>query len=112
MPAVTRGGLYIRPTYDVQAAADTDAVAPGDGGLSTVPGDPLLLPQSFRPRSLGGTGRHPVWSIDSSRLPPYELCPRSDRPNHTLIETAIPTELATFQSNIARTAHEWGLAGD
>ena len=111
LPATgVRQGLHIRPGVDVPALEDSDLVEPGDGGLSTTPDEPLLLPNFSRPESLGGTSKHPVWSIERGELPAHRLASRWDNKKH---ETVMPREsmtLGEFESHIHSTAAEWELA--
>src|SRR5437870_13410912 len=69
------------PTPDVLAVAPSDPVLPGQGGMSVVPDDPANLPRHLRPASLGGTGRDPVWYIETDDLGP-NLVFRQDRATH------------------------------
>src|SRR5437667_11295024 len=96
------------PTPDVLAASPLDTVRPGEGGMSAVPDDPWHLPRHLRPSSLGGTGRDPVWYIETEDLGP-DLAFRQDRPNHGLIEPQRDLTLQEFQDALARTRSAWKL---
>ena len=73
-----------------------------------VPGDPLYLLKHRRPASLGGTGRDPVWYLDTNDLDP-ELCFRQDRPTHGVIEPNRAMTLQDFQNALLRTRPNWRL---
>lgn len=106
-PRVGPGGLCVRAGHDVDAVDEDDLVNPGDGGMSVTPDDPALLPQSRRPRSLGGTGRKPIWRLSPDLLPKHSLACRQDDVGHALIEVSEPTPLAEFNANLGNTASEW-----
>lgn len=109
VPACGAGGLWIRPGHDVAAEKPEALVQPDEGGMSVTPDDPMLMPQSRRPRSLGGTGRKPVWSMATSSLPQYSLRCRADRVDHALVEVAAVMTLGEFEATVCRTAHDWNL---
>src|SRR5207249_1503991 len=94
----------------VPAQAGTDRVQPGQGGLSVSPDDPLNLPRFRRPPAFQGTGRDPVWCLDSDGLG-SELVYRPDptNPAHGFIEPARPMTLDEFQIAVAGTASLWRL---
>lgn len=101
--------LGARPGIDVPALASNDVVLTGQGGISVSPLDPSNLPMHRRPRSLGGRGDDPVWSIEVSDLGP-ELCYRPDPDNpsrHGFIEPSGPTTLQEFQDALASTRQRW-----
>jgi hypothetical protein len=114
MPAVGPSGrlLGVRPgsdpTPDVLAVNASDTVLPGQGGMSVAPDDPLHLLRHRRPASLGGTGRDPVWYIESAALAP-ELDFRPDRPGHGVIEPQRSLTLREFQNALADTRVSWKL---
>jgi hypothetical protein len=102
-------GLGIRPGIDVSATQDYDPVPSGEGGISISPGDPLHLPRHRRPAALQGTGKDPVWVLDSADLDP-ELCFRPDPTNsarHGFLEPAHLLTLVEYQQAIARTRTLW-----
>ena len=96
------------PTPDVLAIHPTAVVLPGQGGMSVAPNDPMGLQRHRRPASLGGTGRDPVWYIETEDLGP-NLSFRQDRPTHGLIEPKDPLELQEFQNALAVTRPNWKL---
>jgi len=110
LPSSESPGLSVRPGVDVHATADDDEVAPDGGGLSCVPDDPRLLAIHRRPESLGGTSKHPVWSLDRGSLPARRLTSRADSRTH---ETILPIEsitLSDFQRRLRATAIDWKVS--
>jgi hypothetical protein len=81
------------PNPDVLAIAPTNVALPGHGGLSVAPDDPLYLPTHRRTASLAGTGRDPVWYIETEHLGP-DLEFRQDRQTHGLVEPRRPITFA------------------
>jgi hypothetical protein len=58
------------PHNDVSAASPDDVVPPGEG-MSAAPNDPANLGKNRRPPQVnGGTGKDPVWEIDTDELGP------------------------------------------
>ena len=100
-PAEVRGG---HP--DVPATEPAAIVNPGVGGMSVAPDDPAGLSSFRRPPALGGTGKDPVWEIDSDDLG-SDLQFRLDTPAHGLIEPARPITLAEFEAALAATRGRW-----
>lgn len=94
---------------DVGAIDARDPVAPGGGGLSTVPDDPRHLIRFHRPPSLGGSGKNPVWAIDADDLGP-DLIVRMDTPSHALVEPSRAMTLQSYQQALAATRGRWVLA--
>lgn len=100
--------LGVRPGTDTTAALGQDVVQPGVGGLSVSPDQPTNLPYFRRPQELGGTGKDPVWSIDSNRLAPdlrYRVDPTT--PTHGFIEPAHAMTLDAYQAALAATHAMW-----
>src|SRR5262249_47423529 len=81
---------------DVTATDAADIIQPGTGGMSVAPNDPANLPRLRRPPVLGGTGKDPVWEIDTDDLGP-DLQFRQDSTTHGLIEPARPMTLAEYE---------------
>jgi hypothetical protein len=98
------------PNEDVAAVLPGDPVRPGEGGMSVTPNDPRGLVRHRRPLEFGGTGKDPVWEIDSEVLPP-ELSFRQDKPTHGLIEPSPGTmiTLGEFQSLLHSTRRLWKI---
>lgn len=59
--------LGARPGWDV-FPDEAGRIRPRTGGLSAAPDDPALLPPFLRPRSLGGTGKLPIWVLEVACL--------------------------------------------
>lgn len=107
------GGPEIGPTartLGVRSGVDvvvrSGRVSPGFGGLSVAPGDPANLPRHRRPNSLGGTGKDPLWTIDSEILG-SSLQFRQDQPAHGMIEPSDVMRIDDFQRALADTAPHW-----
>jgi hypothetical protein len=104
-PARTLG---VRTAVDVPAVSDSDVVVPGEGGMSVSPDDPMNLPVFRRPPEFQGTGKDPVWVLDSDQLPP-ELTYRPDpvTPGHGFIEPASEMTLGEYQKLLEATQSLW-----
>ena len=102
---LSRGTVFVAYVLAVRAG---DILLPGQGGMSVAPDDPADLPTHRRPVSLGGTGRDPVWYIESDDLGP-DLHARQGRPGHALIEPSRPVILQVFQDALAATRWRWKL---
>ena len=99
--------LGVRPGVDTpDAVKDRDDVDPGDGGMSVAPDDSMNLQSHRHPPALGGTGKDPVWTIDTSQLGP-KLKYRRDSSRHGTILPATKMSLAEFQKGLADTASNW-----
>lgn len=109
-PTCGPGGLHVRPDKDVAAVEPGDLIRPLGGGMSVTPDDPMLMPQSRKPRSLGGTSRKPVWSLKVPILDEYDLACRRDRSDHALVEVARTMTLQEAQDQLCQTATNWELA--
>jgi hypothetical protein len=94
------------PDPDVLARTALDFVFPGCGGLSVATGDPRNLPRHRRLPALGGTGRDPIWCVESEDLGPV-FSIRLDRPGHALLEPAMPMILQDFDQALASTRTLW-----
>ena len=106
----TARGLGVRPGGgDVAAVLATDFVHPGLGGMSASPDTPLNLAFFRRPAKFQGTGKDPVWEIDSAALPVFGLTYRVDpkNPKHGYIEPVVPMALDDYQWRLAATSGEW-----
>lgn len=99
------GQLGVRPKdplkpnkrYDVTATTPTDAVLPGEGGMS-VNADPTEL-QSNEKELV-------VWEIDDSDLGPELRLQPAGAP-HFHVEPASASTLAHFQDGLAATRPNW-----
>ncbi len=90
---------------DVTGTDAADIIQPGKG-MSVAPNDPANLPLFRLPSSLGGTGKDPVWEIDSTDLGP-DLQAQQDGRTHVLIGPARPMTLAEFETALAATRAQW-----
>ena len=80
--------LGSRPGTDIPSAGGL--VRPGTGGMSVSPDDPMNLPKHRRPPQLDGTGKDPVYRMNTADLPPglrYRPDPAKPR-EHGFIEPA------------------------
>ena len=80
-------------------------VGPGHG-MSVATDDPAGLPKHRRPRSLGGEGRDPLFSIRVSILG-RGLVMNEDRPPHALVEPAHRCLLSEYEAALAATRPCW-----
>lgn len=94
------------PHNDVSAASPEDVVAPGEG-MSVAPDQPANLPKNRRPPEVnGGTGKDPVWEIDTDEIGP-NLHYHQDRPSHGVIGVKEPMSLEEFEQALAATRARW-----
>lgn len=73
------------------------------------PDDPSRLPEEFRPESLGGIGRLPVFSIVVGQLGP-DLWVRDDPKHpqrHAFVEPARQMGFSTYQEALCATGPRW-----
>ncbi|HHH30111.1 MAG TPA: RHS repeat-associated core domain-containing protein, partial [Polyangiaceae bacterium] len=97
--------LGARPDKDIPV--DDGRVVPGTGGISVSPDDPRHLPPHRRPKEFGGTGKDPVWELDTNDLGPH-LQYDEDKPGqHGTIQPAYPMSLEDFQTHLAETQGKW-----
>ena len=84
-------------------------VPPDSGGMSTTPDDPRLLPEEFRPESLGGLGRLPVFALEVTKLGPSLRARRDPRKprKHAFIEPASRMLFGEYERLIHQTAPDW-----
>jgi len=92
------------PEFDVYPDA-AGHVIPG-WGLSVAMDHPGGLPRHRKPRSLGGEGRDPVFSLPVSAVGKV-LNVNEDRPPHALIEPASRCSLAEYEAALAGTRPSW-----
>jgi hypothetical protein len=95
---------------DLPVAAD-GSVRPGTGGMSVAVDDARHLPKPRRPRSLGGEGRDPVFSLQSGAFP-ESLSLHVDRRPHALVEPALPCLLNDYERALASTRPSWRKTHD
>ncbi len=101
------GNLGVR-ARDIEIDA-SGQVIPGRGGLSLTPDDPSGLPVEFRPKSLGGIGKLPIFAIGRDSIG-RKLQVRIDTRNsrsHAYLEPAHLMNLATYQTTLCATSPYW-----
>jgi hypothetical protein len=114
-PRVGRSGreLGVRiegPTRDLVVGED-GTVEPGTGGMSVALDAAQNLPKPRLPRSLGGEGRDPVFTMSDADVP-QSLLLRSDRYPHALVEPSRRCPFPDFESALASTRPIWSKAHD
>ena len=115
LPKVGRSGraLGVRidgPSRDLAVGQD-GTVAPGNGGMSVALDSAVNLPKPRRPRSLGGEGRDPVFTMVTANIPPALLL-RQDRYPHALVEPSRRCPIAVFELDLASTRSFWSKSHD
>ena len=98
------------PIVDLPVSSD-GTVAPGTGGMSVAVDAARNLPKPRLPRSLGGEGRDPVFTMFGGALPRV-LCLRVDRHPHAFVEPASRGPLDGYESSLAATRPLWSKAYD
>jgi len=98
------------PTRDIAVGPD-GTVEPETGGMSVAVDAARNLPKPRLPRSLGGEGRDPVFTMFRAMVPPA-LLTRQDRYPHAFIEPARRCALCDFESDLAGTRSDWSKAHD
>ena len=114
-PKVGRSGreLGIRidgPIRDLLVGED-GMVEPEAGGMSVALDAARNLPKPRLPRSLGGEGRDPVFSMPRAEVP-ETLTLRVDRYPHALVESIRRCLLVEFESDLASTRPFWRKVHD
>jgi hypothetical protein len=102
-------GLGVRINGDIPV---TDGlVLPLTGGMSVAPQTPYNLPIHRRPSNLGGTGKDPIFEINTNNLPTglYYL---QDKPNHGTIQPVFPMPYETYKSILSSTKYLWKPYGN
>ncbi len=74
-------------------------------GMSVAP-DPYVLASHRRPPEFGGTGKDPVWSIDTDKLGP-DLKYTQDSETHGLIQPSDTMALEDYRAALANTQDDW-----
>jgi len=103
--------LGVRPDIDIPIS--NGQVFPNSGGVSVSPNSPSNLPPHRRPSELGGTGKDPVWCINTCDLSP-DLQYRPDPHNptgHGFIEPIRQMSFETYQNAIQNTRNSWTKIG-
>ena len=112
LPKLGRSARELGIRIDVDLPVDADGwVEPGTGGMSVAVDDALNLPKHRRPRSLGGDGRDPVFSLQT-RVLPDDLALRVDRRPHALVEPARRSALQIYEAALALTRSSWRKIDD
>ncbi len=100
--------LGVRPGIDIPASNPSDTVEPAQGGMSVSPDTPLNLPPFRRPPEWQGTGRDPVWAIDTDdRGPDLSYRPDPDNEGHAFVEPSRPMTQQEFADALAKTRERW-----
>ena len=82
-------------------------VKPENGGMSVAPRPEDLKPYR-RPPEFGGTGKDPVWSINTKNLGPrLKYVPDADGSPHGTIQPAYEMPFGDYQSALANTQPFW-----
>ena len=98
------------PNHDILVARDGN-VSPGVGGMSVALDAAPNLPKHRLPKSLGGEGRDPVFTMSSAALPGCLLV-RPDRYPHAFIEPAIVCRFERYETDLSGTRVSWSKAHD
>jgi len=112
LPKVERSGrgLGVRtvgPARDLPVGED-GTVEPATGGMSVALDAARNLPKPRLPRSLGGEGRDPIFTMFTAGVP-ATLFLRPDRYPHALIEPGGRCPLSHFETDLAGTRTEQSL---
>lgn len=77
--------------------------------MSVTPDDPGYLPEEFRPDSLGGIGRLPVFEVSEDDFgEALAVRPDPRRPTrHAFVEPTLPTTLQEYQRLLCATSGHW-----
>lgn len=115
LPSLTADGKGLRAREGVGPLTDIPVhegrVNPSEGGISVTPDSP----ENFRsrpwllPRSMGGKGRHPMWSIREGQLGPgLRFRPDPGDPyTHGFIEPARSMQVDDYQRLLEETRRRW-----
>ena len=106
--------LGARPGYGPELDTGEDIlvdtrgnVHPNEGGISTAP-TPEDLPDFRRPPEFGGTGKDPVWKINTNELGP-DLKYVPDSSTHGTIQPNHDMSYIDYQNALARTQPFWRI---
>lgn len=97
-------GLGVRVNGDIPVIEGM--VSPFTGGMSVAPDDPKNLPLHRRPANLGGTGKDPVFVMNTKDLP-YGLMYDPDKPDHGTIQPAFPMPYEAYKALLSTTKLLW-----
>jgi hypothetical protein len=103
--------LGVRAGIDIPVD-DEDEVEPFSGGMSVTPDSPDGLPSHRLPPNHGGTGKDPLWVIDSDELGDGLIYRPDDASpdTHGFVEPARKMRLNDFEDLLALTRDSWRLA--
>ena len=115
LPKVERSGrgLGVRidgPIRDLPVG-EGGMVERATGGMSVALDAARNLPKPRLPRSLGGEGRDPVFTMFTAGVPATLLL-RMDRYPHALVEPSRRCPLSNFETDLASTRTLWSKACD
>lgn len=115
LPKVGRSGreLGVRidgPWRDLAVGID-GTIEPGTGGMSVALDAAANLPKPRRPRSLGGQGRDPVFTMFTASVPPALLVGTDNYP-HALVEPRQPCQFRDFETELSNTRPLWSKTHD
>ena len=110
LPKVGRSGRELGVRIDGPArdlsVGDDGMVVPRTGGMSVALDAAQNLPKPRLPRSLGGEGRDPVFTMFTADVP-QTLLLRTDRYPHALVEPSRRCLFPDFESDLAGTRSLW-----
>lgn len=107
LPVCAPNMLGIRIGKDVDVDAD-GLVRPERGGVSVTPYDPADLPLHALPKSMGGTGKYPVWRIQvRSFSKSLNFRPDPRKRTHGFIEPSKRMSADDYREEIESTRHLW-----
>ncbi len=98
------------PIRDLPVRED-GTVEPGTGGMSVALDAAQNLPKPRLPRSLGGEGRDPIFTMLRAEVP-ETLLARVDRYPHALVEPIRRCSLLEFEFDLASTRPFWSKVHD
>ncbi len=102
-------GLGVRPGKDI--LIKDGFVFPFTGGMSASPDDPNYLPNHRKPISLGGTGKDPVFYMNTKMLPPG-LKFVQDSKTHGTIQPSMAMSYEDYKTLLSITKNLWKLTGN
>ena len=101
-------GLGVREGIDITVDAN-GMVEPGKNGMSMSP-SPQDLPSHRRPPEFGGTGKDPVWQIDTSDLGD-DLKYVPDKPGHGTIQPSKKMTLEKYKQTLGSLRRKFRKVG-
>lgn len=104
------GIRIVGPIRDLPVGED-GMVEPETGGMSVALDAAQNLPKPRLPRSLGGEGRDPVFTMPRTEIP-ETLILRVDRHPHAMVEPIRRCLLVEFESGLASTRTFWSKVHD